>query len=173
MFKNVLPDIMHGRMKYFASVLRRKPDAAAQINGSKQYPKIRGTVNFYSTKYGVLVETQASGLPSFPKKCGGNIFAFHIHNGGMCTGNDDDPFANAGTHYDTQNCRHPYHAGDMPVLFENGGYAYCVFLTDRFSVDEIIGKTVIIHSDPDDFKTQPSGNAGKKIACGRIKKEYA
>lgn len=40
--------------------------------------------------------------------------------------------------------------------------------TDRFYVDEIIGKTVIVHEDPDDFHTQPSGNAGKKIACGVI-----
>ena len=38
--------------------------------------------------------------------------------------------------------------------------------TDRFSVDEIIGRTVVIHSGPDDFRTQPAGNAGKTIACG-------
>ena len=42
--------------------------------------------------------------------------------------------------------------------------------TDRFCVEEIIGKTVIIHNDPDDFHTQPAGNAGKKIACGVIRK---
>jgi len=42
--------------------------------------------------------------------------------------------------------------------------------TDRFSVDEIIGRTVVIHSDPDDFLSQPAGNAGKKIACGEIRK---
>ena len=41
-------------------------------------------------------------------------------------------------------------------------------LTDRFTVREIIGKVVIIHSQADDFKTQPSGNAGSKIACGKI-----
>ena len=40
----------------------------------------------------------------------------------------------------------------------------------RFTVEEIVGKTVIIHSNADDFTTQPSGNSGEKIACGIIKK---
>jgi len=53
-------------------------------------------------------------------------------------------------------------------LFSNSGYAWSSFLTNRFTVDQIIGRTVIIHSDPDDFTTQPSGNSGKKIACGEI-----
>ena len=59
----------------------------------------------------------------------------------------------------------------MPPLFSNKGYAFMIFLTDRFKVDEIIGKTVIIHSMPDDFKTQPSGDSGMKIACGVIEKD--
>jgi len=41
-------------------------------------------------------------------------------------------------------------------------------LTDRFTLPEIIGKTVIINDMPDDFTTQPSGNAGEKIACREI-----
>lgn len=41
--------------------------------------------------------------------------------------------------------------------------------TDRFRVEEIIGRTVVIHSGADDFKSQPSGNAGEKIACGVIR----
>jgi len=44
-----------------------------------------------------------------------------------------------------------------------------VFLTDRFTISEIIGKTIVIHISPDDFKSQPAGDAGKKIACGEIK----
>ena len=47
---------------------------------------------------------------------------------------------------------------------------YLSVKTDRFSVNEIIGRTVVIHSDPDDFHTQPAGNAGKKIACGVIQR---
>ena len=46
---------------------------------------------------------------------------------------------------------------------------FSAFLSGRFTIDEIIGKAVIVHSSPDDFTTQPSGNAGEKIACGIIK----
>jgi len=44
-------------------------------------------------------------------------------------------------------------------------------LTDKFTVEEIIGKTIIIHNMPDDFTSQPAGNAGQKIACGIIMSE--
>lgn len=100
--------------------------------------------------------------------CASPIFGFHIHSGSRCSGNMEDPFAEALEHYNPNSCMHPYHAGDMPPLFGNNGYAYQIFLTDRFTVNEIIGKTVIIHSGPDDFITQPGGNAGKRIACGQI-----
>ena len=56
----------------------------------------------------------------------------------------------------------------MPPLFGADGYAFLAFVSSRFTVNEILGKTVIIHSGVDDFKTQPSGNAGEKIACGVI-----
>jgi Cu-Zn family superoxide dismutase len=103
-------------------------------------------------------------------KCKENIFAFHIHDGKSCTGNDTDPFANAKSHYNPHECSHPQHAGDLPPLFGNDGYAWSAILTNRFSIDEIIGNTIIIHSKPDDFTTQPSGNSGEKIACGVIHK---
>ena len=51
-----------------------------------------------------------------------------------------------------------------------GCLAFLAFITDRFTANEVIGKTVIIHDSPDDFTTQPSGNAGNKIACGIISK---
>ena len=41
-------------------------------------------------------------------------------------------------------------------------------LINKFKIKDIIGKVVIIHDSPDDFTTQPSGNSGKKIACGKI-----
>ena len=71
-------------------------------------------------------------------------------------------------HYNPQGCPHPYHAGDLPPLFGNQGYAFSAFVTDRFAVREIVEKTIIIHSKPDDFKTQPSGDSGEKMACGKI-----
>ena len=52
----------------------------------------------------------------------------------------------------------------------DGGKAYLKVLTGRFRLEEVIGRTVILHRDPDDFHTQPSGNAGTKIACGVIQR---
>jgi Cu-Zn family superoxide dismutase len=43
-------------------------------------------------------------------------------------------------------------------------------LTDRFAVSEVLGKAVVLHRQPDDFHTQPAGNAGAKIACGLIER---
>ena len=144
----------------------RKPTAIAYIKGSSEYPQIKGEVRFCRVSSGVLVATKVYGLPEANGKNG--VFAFHIHEGGSCSGNSEDPFADAKTHYNPTGAEHPYHAGDMPPLFSNKGYAMSVFFTDRFTVDKIIGRTVIIHSGVDDFTTQPSGNSGKKIACGKI-----
>ena len=58
----------------------------------------------------------------------------------------------------------------MPPLLGDYGKACMTVLTGRFRVEEILGKTVILHGAPDDFRTQPSGNAGKKIACGVIRR---
>lgn len=43
------------------------------------------------------------------------------------------------------------------------------FYTDKFKVKDIIGKSLIVHENPDDYRTQPAGNSGRKIACGIIK----
>lgn len=56
----------------------------------------------------------------------------------------------------------------MPPLIENNGYSYMSVLINKFKIKDIIGKVVIIHDMPDDFNTQPSGNSGTKIACGKI-----
>lgn len=153
----------------FRSTLRRLPNAVAMVEGKSVGNDINGVVEFYQTADGVWVLADFVGLPTPDEKCESRVFAFHIHNGTECTGNSQDPFSDAGTHYNPNGCLHPYHAGDMPPLFGNAnGRAFLVFLTDRFTVDEIIGKAVIVHSRPDDFTSQPSGNSGNKIACGII-----
>lgn len=152
----------------FISMLIQRPHAISLIKGSGDYPQIKGSIRFYQTKKGVLVATEVSGLPTSSDKCKNSVYALHIHSGSSCSGNENDPFLDALTHYNPYNCPHPQHAGDMPPLFANNGSAFSAFLTDRFSVSEIIGKTVIIHSSPDDFTSQPAGNSGTKIACGVI-----
>lgn len=149
-------------------VLKRPADAQAIIHGSPKYPGINGLILFYQSLGGVILVAQVQGLPQGTGDCAANIYGFHIHEGISCTGNAQDPFANAGDHYNPGNCPHPAHAGDLPPLFGNHGYAFMIFFTDRFSVREVIGRTIIVHASPDDFTTQPSGNSGAKIACGRI-----
>lgn len=155
-------------LTYFTSLTTLPPRAIAIVRGSSSYPGIRGEVRFYQTAYGTLVAAEFSGLPLASTPCNSPVFGFHIHSGTQCSGNFSDPFADALTHYDPYTCPHPYHAGDLPPLFGTNGYAFSMFLTNRFSASEIIGRTVILHSMPDDFTTQPAGNSGAKIACGTI-----
>lgn len=146
-----------------------EPEAYANIKGSSKYASLKGTVLFYPFWMGTLVFIYATGLP-YADACSDNICAFHIHDGSSCTGTNEEPFANAGTHYNPMNCPHPAHAGDLPPLFSNHGAAMQMFYTERFTPQDIIGKTAIIHLNPDDFTTQPSGSAGEMIACGEIKR---
>ena len=165
---------MHSRRKnllpYVLTTLSGQPQAYAHLSGSPEYESIQGIVLFYQTSLGVLVTAEVFGLPQSEEACMEKIFGFHIHNGSSCTGNEQDPFADTGTHFAIPPCeQHPYHAGDLPPLFGNNGIAFLITLTDRFSVKELLGKTILIHSQPDDFTTQPAGNAGQKIACGFIR----
>lgn len=137
----------------FRSYLRR-PGAIAYVRGNDN--NVFGKVRFYKTPRGVFVRAEIDGLPS-PY----GIYAFHIHEGNDC--------ANPGTHYNPGKLPHPYHAGDLPPLFSANGRAFSVFLTDRFALRQIIGKTVVLHTGPDDFTTQPSGDPGKVLACGEIR----
>ena len=111
----------------------------------------------------MIVEAEIHGLP----KTETGFFGFHIHEGDTCTGAG---FPNTGGHFNPCKEDHPKHAGDLPPLLSDHGSAYMKVFTDRFYIEEIIGKKVIIHSDPDDFRTQPSGNAGTQIACGVIQR---
>ncbi len=151
-----------------AGLLRRSPDALAVLKGSAAYPEIRGTLSLYRAGGGVLLAAEVRGLPRGTGPCAVNIFGFHIHEGSSCTGNAEDPFANAGAHWNPEGCPHPAHAGDLPPLFGSRGYAFQTFYTERFTVEDVAGRVAIIHAQPDDFTTQPAGNSGAKIACGRI-----
>ncbi len=148
-------------------LLTTKPSAVADIKGMDEYAALQGKVSFHSADEGVLVVSDISGLPDPKGVCGG-VFGFHIHAGDTCSGDKADPLAKTLGHFNPKNCEHPYHAGDMPPLFSNRGFAWSAFYTERFNIFEIIGKTVVIHDMPDDFRSQPSGNSGKKIACGVI-----
>lgn len=156
---------------HLPAVLRSPPQAMARLAGGPDHPNLSGTVRFYQTPAGVIVWTEVRGLPRSQDPCASQIFGFHIHEGTDCAGTPEDPFAGARSHFNPGGCAHPHHAGDLPPLFGSGnGCALSLFLTDRFTVQEVTGRTVILHAHPDDLTTQPAGGAGKKIGCGVIRR---
>lgn len=153
----------------FTDILQNKrPKAVAWVGGNMQNPQLSGLVQFFETPYeGVLVEAEIFGLPNRSEKGSSDFYAMHIHENGDCSAQ----FTKTGVHYNPMNEPHPEHAGDMIPLMGNQGYAWMAFYDKRFKIDEIVGRSVVIHVMPDDFKTQPAGNSGMKIGCGVIRKQ--
>lgn len=151
-------------------VLTTDPDAISTLRGSPEFPSILGRVSFWQLPNGVLVSASVTGLPVFSEDmCADPVFALHIHNGSTCTGNEIDPFADVGEHYNPYNCPHPYHGGDLMNIFANYDFGWSAMLTNRFQLDGIIGRTTILHLPPEDYVIYDP-NAGDKIACGVIVK---
>ena len=155
-------------MRRAGALLLGECSAYAKIEGDISHRELNGLAAFFTLDNGVLVVTEVRGLPTFETQSERGIFAMNIHGGGSCTGPSDDPFKDALMHYNPSDCRHPNHAGDLPPLFSNDGFAFSAVYTERFTVSEIIGRTVVIHAAPDDFMTDPSGNSGARIGCGVI-----
>ncbi len=120
---------------------------------------------------GLLISAQIDGLP------GGKWHGFHIHEGGECDA--EGGFESAGGHFNPTDADHGYlvesgsHAGDMPNQYvpEDGTLRTRVH-NPNVSLDgeepSVRGRTLMVHADPDDYTSQPSGNAGERIACAVI-----
>ncbi|PAB61162.1 superoxide dismutase family protein [Anaeromicrobium sediminis] len=151
--------------------------AIANVRGGPIRPQIRGVIFIRDVPGGALVYANIQGLPPYQPARGDldpiGPFGFHIHEFGNCNiGESDAPFKDAGGHWNPTNQPHGNHAGDFPVLFSNDGRTTMEFFTNKFKVRDVIGKSIIIHENPDDYRTQPSGNAGRRLACGVIKPYY-
>ena len=107
----------------------------------------------------------------------GQAHGFHIHEAGDCSSGDG---MSAKGHFNPHGKPHgdpksaERHAGDLPALkADKGGRAKLDVSVDIITVRpgaaSVVGRGLIIHADPDDYKTQPTGNAGARIACGVIK----
>lgn len=132
--------------------------AIAYIKGDKD-KYLEGKVVFTDIGDEIKVSVDIINLP--PSR----FLGFHIHDIGDCSGKD---FENVGDHYNPENKEHPYHKGDLPLIYSSNGEVHTDFLINKFNLDDIIGRSIIIHSQSDDFKSQPSGDSGDKIACGEI-----
>ncbi|NLL18722.1 MAG: superoxide dismutase family protein [Clostridia bacterium] len=156
------------------ALFSNRPSAIANIRGGPLRPQIQGIVLFYDVPGGTWVCAEITGLPPYqPATNGGNPtgpHGFHIHESGNCTvGDPQDPFQAAGGHWNPTDQPHGNHAGDFPVLFSNDGYAKMCFFTNAFKPYQVTGRSVTIHQNPDDYRTQPAGDAGKRLACGIIR----
>jgi len=147
------------------------PSAVANLESTKGN-SAKGTVTFTQVGDKVRVSAQLSGL----KPDGEH--GFHVHEKGDCSSGDG---MSAGGHFNPATKPHgpmvaaDHHAGDMPnVKADSYGNANVTFevpgLTIGSGAADIVGKGLIVHRDPDDYKSQPAGNAGPRIACAVIAK---
>jgi Cu-Zn family superoxide dismutase len=130
-----------------------------------------GTVTFTQKGDKVAVEAKVSGLAP-----GGH--GFHIHEKGDCSSGDG---MSAGGHFNATGKPHgnpaspDHHTGDIAMLVADAsGNASLSMEVGPMSIGsgatDIVGKAVIVHKDPDDYATQPTGNSGARVACGVIAK---
>lgn len=145
--------------------------ATASLINLKNQPI--GTATLTQMPGGVQIRIDATNLPS------GNL-AFHIHETGSCDASTG--FKSAGGHFNPMHKEHGTldpngaHAGDMMNLtVDNDGTVHTEVLNPNVSLTSGLtglldadGSALVIHAKPDDYKSQPAGNAGDRIACGVI-----
>ncbi|MGY2492458.1 superoxide dismutase family protein [Cupriavidus sp. CP313] len=129
-----------------------------------------GTVTFQQQPGGVMMTAAITGLPP------SSVHGFHVHEKGDCSAPDA---MSAGGHFNPTGKPHgqmtmpDHHAGDMNnVTADASGNVRVSMLLPDLTVgtgaNSVIGRAVVVHKDPDDYKTQPTGNAGGRIACGVV-----
>ena len=130
-----------------------------------------GAVGLSQTPAGVLLKVAVKSVPA-------GEHAFHIHAVGKC----EAPFDSAGGHFNPAQHKHGIlagegHAGDMPNLFVPASGELTVEILNTNvtlakgkpnSLFDADGSAVVIHAGPDDYKSDPAGNAGGRIACGVV-----
>jgi len=131
-----------------------------------------GNADLIEVSDGVLIKLTVKGLPA-------GEHAFHVHAVGKC----EPPFTTAGGHFNPGNHKHGmmapegHHAGDMPnlivpasgeVAIEVVNTAVTLAKDKPNSLFKPDGTALVIHGGPDDYKSDPAGNAGARIACGVI-----
>lgn len=143
--------------------------SAIAVLSPTQGNNVRGSVTFTKVRGGVRVVADVVGLTP-------GAHGFHIHEKGDCSAPDA---SSAGGHFNPTGMNHGApdmdmrHAGDLGNLVADiSGRARLTHVDRHMTMEgpnSILGRGVIVHADPDDLKSQPSGNAGPRVACGVIK----
>jgi superoxide dismutase, Cu-Zn family len=146
-----------------AKVLR----AVCVVHGTSK-GKAEGVIHFVQKGEVVEINGEITGLTP-------GEHAFHIHEFGDCSAKDAN---SAGGHYNPTNKKHgaptdaERHVGDLGNIKADGTGKAVIKMTDKVirlsGPHSIVGRSVIIHADPDDFKTQPTGHAGDRVGCGVV-----
>ncbi len=140
--------------------------AQAQLQPT-QGNQTAGTVKFTKRGDDTLVEINLSHLSP-------GVHGFHVHEKGDCSSPDG---LSAGGHFNPAGQQHgsqdgPHHQGDLGnVTAGEDGMVNLNIHVHNLAIsgdDGVVGRAVIVHAAPDDLKTQPTGNAGKRLACGTI-----
>jgi Cu-Zn family superoxide dismutase len=128
-----------------------------------------GTVGFYRSDDHLIAQIKITGLVP------GRTHGFHVHEKGDCSSPDAE---SAGGHYNPTSQPHgpqdaAHHAGDLPALTADAsGVASTRVHLRGVSIGaggtDLTGRALVVHANPDDYKTQPTGNSGARIACGVI-----
>ena len=151
-----------------ASMTPPAPRASATLAATAG-SKATGTVAFTPNGDRVRVLAKVTGLAP-------GAHGFHIHENGDCSAPDG---MSAGGHFNPTGKAHgnpaagEHHGGDMPMLeADASGNATLDVTLDTVTLgtdaNSVVGRAVIVHKDADDFKTQPTGNSGARVACGVI-----
>lgn len=143
--------------------------AAKAVLEPRSGSQVSGTVSFTPQGERLLIEAELAGLT--PGEHG-----FHVHEGGDCSAPDA---SGAKGHFNPAGKSHghlqyEHHAGDLPNLVADAGgraryRAEIGGLTADAGPLGIVGRSVVVHADADDYRSQPAGNSGKRIACGVIR----
>ncbi len=160
--------IAAGAIALTSSAFAQEPTKAIAVLHPTEGSKVEGTVTFTKTGEGVKIVADFTGLT--PGKHG-----FHIHEFGDCSAPDGK---SAGGHFNPTNNPHAghdadtRHVGDLGnVEADSSGKAH-LELTDKMMTmsgeKSIIGRGFIVHEKADDLKSQPTGDAGGRVACGVI-----
>ena len=145
------------------------PSASAQLQPTTGNTT-SGSASFTQVGDKVHLVADVTGLTP------GQEHGFHVHEAGDCSSGDG---MSAKGHFNPYGKPHgspasaERHAGDMPALrADAGGNARIDTTLDVMSVKpgpaSVVGRGLIVHASPDDYKTQPTGNAGARLACGVI-----
>jgi Cu-Zn family superoxide dismutase len=158
----------------FVLAIAAAPPAAAEDQARAELRNAGGgsvgTVTLVQSPQGTLLHVRVHGLPPGPH-------GFHVHETGSCT----PPFSSAGGHYNPDETKHGLlseqgmHAGDMPNLHvPESGTLEIEILNGLLDLDDSLfdadGAAIVVHRNPDDYRTDPHGNAGERIACGVIER---